>query len=176
MPTSYNNGKQAILDWIKANIKPCELILDIGPGEGTYADLLHPMGYKNICAVEVFKPYIEQFGLNAKYKAVHNGNVCDLPSRYFDPFSLIIMGDVLEHMDWAEAHKLLFMLITHTKVRGIVVAVPFLYAQGEVNGNFYEIHRQPDLTPEVMTQRYPYLKLLTSDGVIGVYTYLKEKS
>jgi hypothetical protein len=50
-----------------------------------------------------------------------------------------------------------------------MIAVPYMYRQGEWEGNVYETHWQPDLTPEVMALRYPELKLLVGDAVYGYY-------
>ena len=36
-------------------------------------------------------------------------------------------------------------------------------------GNHYQIHLQPDLTPELMLQRYPSLKLLIGNKRYGYY-------
>jgi hypothetical protein len=35
--------------------------------------------------------------------------------------------------------------------------------------NVYEIHKQPDLTPEIVLERYPMLKLLYKNSKYGYY-------
>jgi len=50
-----------------------------------------------------------------------------------------------------------------------MIAVPFLYEQGEWEGNVYETHHQPDLTPAIMQERYPELNLLIGDNAYGYY-------
>jgi hypothetical protein len=50
-----------------------------------------------------------------------------------------------------------------------MIAVPYLYEQGEEFGNIHETHLQPDLTPEIMLERYPDLKLIYGDENYGYY-------
>jgi hypothetical protein len=75
------------------------------------------------------------------------------------------MGDVFEHLTFNEARDLL----TRMNGKRVMIAVPYMYRQGEWEGNVYETHWQPDLTPEVMALRYPELKLLVGDAVYGYY-------
>ena len=49
------------------------------------------------------------------------------------------------------------------------MAVPYLWEQGPEFNNPYEIHLQPDLTPEIMSERYPSLKLLFGNEGYGYY-------
>ena len=39
----------------------------------------------------------------------------------------------------------------------------------EINENKYEIHLQSDLTPEIMSERYPKLELLIGNEKYGYY-------
>ena len=48
--------------------------------------------------------------------------------------------------------------------------------QGEYFGNKYETHHQPDLTPEVMSIRYPKLKMIYSNNEYGYYITDKDQS
>ena len=52
MPNSYTLFKQEIKQWFLENIPTSKRILDVGPGCGTYATLLHSIGYR-IDAVEI---------------------------------------------------------------------------------------------------------------------------
>jgi len=163
MPYSCNNYKQEVKDYIdnlfnNKNIK----ILDVGPGSGTYAKLLNE--YKNIDAVEVFESYIKQFNLTSLYNKVFISNILDFDCTDYD---LIIMGDVLEHLEIEEAQKLLPYLFSHCKE--IIIAVPYNYIQGVYEGNIYEEHKQEDLTLQNMETRYPTLKLLFGDETYGYY-------
>ena len=48
-------------------------------------------------------------------------------------------------------------------------AVPFMYPQGEIYGNPYEVHIQEDLTLEVFDQRYPGFKPIFIDSKYAYY-------
>ena len=58
--------------------------------------------------------------------------------------------------------------ITEKKIK-CLVAVPYEMEQGELEGNVYETHLQPDLTPDIMLERYPNLKLLIGNERYGYY-------
>ena len=45
MPHSYSLGKPEAVDYILKNVSKKAKILDVGPGVGTYSDLLTPHGY-----------------------------------------------------------------------------------------------------------------------------------
>ena len=174
MPASDPRGKVAIKSWILEQFNSADPILDVGPGEGTYYNMLKPLGFVNMSAVEIFEPYIRQFDLRAKYIQVINDNILNISDQVFNRFSLMILGDILEHLTFEEAHGLLTRVIKDTRVRGVIVSVPFLYPQGSVYGNAHEAHEQDDLTPEIMGLRYPYLNCLAIDGFIGVYIFLRD--
>jgi len=163
MPTSYNFFKQEIKQWFLENIPTSKRILDVGPGEGTYATLLHSIGYR-IDAVEVYEPYVQQFGLRRKYDNVYVKDILNFDIQDYD---VIILGDVLEHLDIPSAKELIWKIKKHNKQ--CVVAVPYTMPQGEVDGNIHEAHLQEDLTPEVMTLRYPELRCLYSNEHYGYY-------
>ncbi len=65
MPNSYSFFKSDIKQWFIDNIPTSKRILDVGPGQGTYSDLLKDLGYR-IDAVEVWAPYVDEFNLRAK--------------------------------------------------------------------------------------------------------------
>jgi len=77
------------------------------------------------------------------------------------------MGDVLEHIPANDAQA----LITKMEIEGkkCMVAIPYLYEQGEWEGNIYETHHQPDLTPQVMERRYPTLRHLRGNAEYAYY-------
>lgn len=146
-------------------------ILDVGPGIGTYADLL-PY-YENIDACEIFKKYIRRYKLQSKYRKVF----CqDIQSFEFDYYDLVIMGDVLEHIESEKAVILVNRILE--RCQEIIVKVPFSRRNRKTRaymGNEYEIHKQTDLRPEVMEERYPMLQPLfmmdkpSKEGWAGVY-------
>lgn len=163
MARSYEYFKQDIKDYLKNNFNRNHRVLDMGAGCGTYYDLLSD--YFNIIdAVEVYKPNIVNYNLESKYRKVYNMDICNFKLEYCD---IVIFGDVIEHLSVEDAQKVLKN--TYSKCKEMIVAVPYLYKQGEINGNIYEIHKQDDLTPKIMKQRYPYLKLLYGNDEYGYY-------
>ncbi len=135
-------------------------VLDVGAGSGTYADLLKiPMD-----AVEIWDPYIPQFNLAAKYNTIYQQSIMTVNILMYD---YIILGDILEHLTPSDATLLMGTIETYNIK--CLVAVPYLEHRGEYEGNIYETHHQPDLTPEVMANRYPNLKLLYGDDEYGYY-------
>ncbi len=140
MPTSDKQGK-FIAKALVSQAHPWE-IWDVGPGEGSYYDLLHdlPDRHPYWIAIEVWEPYIAQHGLRGKYDLVVNKDVRDIQLDCFpESDNLIIFGDVLEHMPEDDARQLI--LRAKQNFRWILVSIPIIHApQGEVNGNPYEAH------------------------------------
>ena len=163
MPYSYKKYKDDIKNWVYSNFDKNAKILDVGPGSGTYWDLLNKK-FKNIECVEIFKPYVKRFALDKKYK---NVNICDICDFKYENFDLIIFGDIIEHLEVSDAQRVLEY--AYTRCKNFIVAVPYLYEQGEYQGNTHEVHKQPDLTPEIVLERYPYLQLLYGDEMYGYY-------
>ena len=172
MPTSYPLYKDSVRNWFLENVPLNSRILDIGAGCGTYSDLLRGYGYK-MHAVEIWEPYIKQYDLNNKYSCVYKENILKMPFDLLDTYDFFILGDVLEHLSVEDAQWLMNFL----KIKGkkYLVAVPYLMFQEEYEGNKYETHLQPDLTPENMLERYPDLELLYGNGYYGYYTNKKQK-
>lgn len=147
---SYDDGKQEIVTWVKQNYPAGSTCLDVGACDGKWSDLLED--YLIMDAVEIFRPYVEENGLFRKYRGVLIGDVIDYRYNWYD---LVIFGDVIEHMQVRDAQKVLMYAARHC--RDLVVGVPFKYRQGAINGNPFEEHIQDDLTPELMSERYPML-------------------
>jgi autotransporter strand-loop-strand O-heptosyltransferase len=164
MPNSYSYFKSEIKQWFIDNIPTGTRILDVGPGQGTYSDLLRNLGYR-MDAVEIWAPYVDQFSLRAKYDNVYVGDILKFDVR---PYDFVILGDVLEHIPTDKAQELLTEFDLMEK--RFLVAVPYMMPQdGEEYGNEYETHHQADLTPEVMLARYPGLEKLYDNQWYGYY-------
>jgi len=168
MPFSNPLFREEIADFVKKTFPDFEktTILDVGPGIGTYADLLSE--YKNIDACEIYKRYIRRYGLQQKYRKVF----CqDIQSFEFDYYDLVIMGDVLEHIKTKQAIKVVNRILEHCQE--IIVKVPLQTRKRKTRpylGNIYEVHQQIILTPKIMKRRYPMLQpLYEKDGKAGVY-------
>lgn len=141
MPYSTGIFKKETIDYIKENFDKDTRILDIGAGAGGYAGYLAEAGYHNLDCLEVFEPYVEMFDLKTKYNNVYVDNVLNKDSEFFKQFDLIVMGDVLEHIDYETSKDFMKRL----NVTNLIVALPFSGEQGEVYGNIHETHLQTDL-------------------------------
>lgn len=162
MPYSSTAFKEEVKRHILSNIKPNEKILDVGAGAGTYGKMLGDYFY--IDAIEIYDPYIEKFNLHEIYRNVYNANILAFD---FSPYNYIIMGDILEHIPKYEAMNLVKKI--NDAGKKCLIAVPYLYEQGEYDGNVHEIHHQPDLTNEIFLERYPSMHLLYKDDGYGYY-------
>jgi len=161
--TSYPFFKEEVRDYLKSKFTKNATVLDVGAGCGNYYNLLHDF-YNNMDAVEVFKPNIENYELEKKYREVYNIDIKDFKHCDYD---VIIFGDIIEHLTIKEAEKVLKYAYKHCQE--MIVAVPYMCVQGEYGGNVYEIHKQDDLTPENVLERYPMLKLLCGNTEYGYY-------
>ena len=164
MPYSYTLYKEEVKQHFLDNLQRDIRILDVGPGCGTYSHLLKEH-FPNIDAIEIFENYIHQFDLKSKYNKVILGNVMDFED--ISNYDYIILGDVLEHLSISDAIGLM-NIIRYFDIL-CLVAVPYNYEQGTYMDNVYETHLQPDLTHEIVLQRYPKLKLLIGDDKYGYY-------
>ena len=169
MPHSYNFYKEDIKEWIIKNVPRHKRILDVGPGVGTYSTMLRTHGYR-MDAVEIFAPYIKKYDLINKYDNVFVDDICKFDFKDYD---FIILGDVLEHLHKEDAIDLYKRMVEQRKE--FLVAVPWMMEQGEHEGNIYETHHQPDLTPEVLKKRYPKLKRAFENEYYGYYYHLNGK-
>lgn len=155
--------ESAVTDFIREKFDPNIRILDVGPNDGRWSFYLKRF-FNNIDAVEVFEPYVEKYDLKNKYNNVF---VSDINDFEFDYYDLIILGDVLEHIEIEKAQKLVKRL--NDKCGQLIIIVPYEFSQDEVDKNEYQIHRQEDLTKAIMQTRYPELDLLMCDEARGVY-------
>ena len=166
MPFSSESGKQYIKD---LNLTG-EKILDVGAGCGTYRKLLPNLG-THWTAVEVWEPYIREYGLNSMYNEVI---IEDVRKIDFAKYDIAFVGDVLEHMTELEAIN----LVTKLKecARTIVVSIPLgYYPQDEYAGNPYEKHIEDHWTHDRVLSAFGKPWAHTIDKEIGIYVYRKLK-
>lgn len=163
MATSYAMFKKEITDFLKFTFDKDATILDVGAGEGTYLPYLQDY-FTNIEAVEVFLPNIINYDLENRYKKVYN---IDIRNFTYDYYDIIIFGDVIEHLEVKEAQKVLKYALERCKQ--LIVAVPYKAQQGIEEDNIYEIHKQDDLTDQIMKERYPFLINVYKNRKYGYY-------
>lgn len=145
---SYEKGKAEVLAYIKKSFKEGQTCLDVGACDGKWGKLLN--GYLATDAVEIFKPNIEKHDLKSIYRRVFEGGIQDYEYEWYD---LIIFGDVIEHLTVSDAQRVL--KYAYTRCSDLIIAVPYLYTQGELYGNPWERHIQNDLTDKLFNERYP---------------------
>lgn len=168
MAGSFEYFKKDIAEYLENKFTDIARVLDVGVGSGTYYNLLGNY-FKNIDGVEVFKPNIEKYELEKKYNKVYNVDIKDFEYDFYD---IIIFGDIIEHLEVEDAQKVLEY--AKDRCREMIVAVPYCYEQGVEEDNVYEIHKQADLTPENVLERYPMLELLYGNSFYGYYIKRKK--
>lgn len=150
---SYDYGKDEVCKWIRKNFNPDSTILDMGACDGKWRKLLYE--YPKVDGVEIFNKnyaYLKAAGI---YRNLYFHDARTLQYRWYD---LVIFGDIIEHMTPSDARGMLDY--AKPRCRDMIIAVPFLYKQGAIYGNPYEVHVQDDLTPELFEERYPGYSVL----------------
>lgn len=165
MPGSYTLFDKDIRAYVEREFpeKNKTVILDVGAGYGKYRELL--FDFPHMDAVEVWEPYIEEFSLADKYGRIYLNDVRELPEELFNGYSLVILGDVLEHMTTEEAQSLIDRCVS----TNVLIAVPYHYHQHPVLGNPFEEHKQDDLSHEVFCERYPGFTTILRNEYYGIY-------
>lgn len=165
MPWSSSEGK----DWVVQRVRELQpaSILDIGPGAGTYAQLLRPVldPATKFHAIEIHEPYVERFGLRDLYDRIDIG---DARTVKFPRLDVVILGDVLEHLTLSEAEDVWFKARAAAKL-AVFLSIPIVpYPQGECEGNPHEAHIETWSHDRVMTE-LDGIKEFATHSEIGVY-------
>ena len=159
---SYNWGKSDVTHWIKENFPEGSTCLDVGACDGIWHSWIGP--HLVMDAVEAFGPNINFHNLTRKYRKVYEIDIDDFRYAHYD---LIIFGDVIEHMEVEKAQRVL--KYAWDRCDDMIIGVPYMYPQDELYGNPYEVHKQPDLTPEIFDERYPGFELIKGSYFYGYY-------
>ncbi len=108
-------------------------ILDVGCGYGKHGVLLREYldPTPEIHGVEAWEPYVEAHRLRGIYDHLFVGDVLTFTETDLDPYDLVVMGDVIEHLDKVAAIEFI------GRVRGwLVIATPLVH-----------FHTDPHLPP-----------------------------
>lgn len=171
MPGSSNLGKLYTAMMLKKlhDAGSIERVVDFGCGRGTYKDLLGPHcpGTHWTC-VEIWKPYVEQFGLEQKYDRVLVEDCRRVDWSVLAPVGLAIFGDVLEHMMHEEAAEVIETALAHAPL--VLISIPVArFPQEATDSNPYEAHVKDDWNHYEVMRTFPAIAAFFIHGHIGVY-------
>lgn len=164
--------------WIRKTYPdPNIQILDMGCGVGKYGMMLRKY-YPNIDGLDIWPDHLSK--IKDLYRNVFIQDINDF--MYHTHYDIVIFGDVIEHMHIPHAQKAIKTACANSEE--VIISVPYLYGQGELYENKYEIHIQADLHPWNISTRYPEMNLLLSSfdeanykfRGIGVFTKTKPKN
>jgi 2-polyprenyl-3-methyl-5-hydroxy-6-metoxy-1,4-benzoquinol methylase len=151
MPTSASEAIPYIVEFLREEVPHPKRILDVGVGFGKLGFLIrdyfeakdHLRLTKDewrikIVGIEIYRKYISELQKYI-YDQILIGDVFDkLPT--LGKFDVALLGDILEHFEKEDGHRLLAELFKHTK--NIVVSTPSGYkAQSRIGGNSNEAHK-----------------------------------
>ena len=141
MPISIALGKPligAVLARLSARGQ-ARRVVDMGPGAGTYADLFRGLTPDATwCAVEVWGPYVEKYGLRDKYDQVIVADVRYLDFIKLGPSDVVLFGDMLEHMSANEARDVLARAAMKSRFMALSIPIGH-WPQDEIEGNPFEV-------------------------------------
>lgn len=166
---SSPNGKKEIKEWIEKQ-NDIKTIVDVGPGQGTYAKLL---GDKyNWIGIEAWKPYIEKYNLKDLYKEIIISDIKEL--NEFPKADCIIFGDVLEHLYKFQAIKIIGK--AEAIYKHVIISIPLgSLEQGSLENNSFETHlsnwSESDLD-EILGNKYKK-HIMQSEGSFRIGVFIK---
>lgn len=125
MSYSLRSGKEQTLAWFVNNQHEIKTVVDIGPGSGTYIELVKEQAGCCVDAqwigIEIWEPYIAQFRLKDRYNTIINADVRTVDWQQLNP-DVVIAGDVLEHMTKQDAVSLVDQVLAVAKT--LIVSIP----------------------------------------------------
>ena len=166
VPHSSREGKEWSAEQV-AGLAP-RRILDVGPGVGTYLDLLRPLlPASDWTGLEIHRPYAERYGLADRYDDLLIGDVRSFDWRAHGQWDLVIFGDVLEHLDLPHARRAWQWARAHSA--HVLGSLPIVHhPQGAHGGNVHECHRVTYDHARV-TRTFPGIVRHEAGRRIGVY-------
>ena len=166
VPHSSREGKEWSAERV-AELSP-RRVLDVGPGVGTYVDLLRPLlPASRWFGLEIHRPYAERYQLGDRYDDLLIGDVRELDWRAHGRWDLVIFGDVLEHLDLPDARRAWQCARRHSA--HVLASLPIVhYPQGPHDGNVHECHRVT-YDHELVARAFPGIVRHETGRQIGVY-------
>lgn len=172
MPTSSKAGKSWTVNWVKTNKEKIKRVLDLGCGEGTYANYIKKKNNLLLnsiwVGIEIHSPYIEKYKLNEKYDKIINYDIRQLNFDELGEFDLCFLGDVLEHMTKEESIAVVKNVLDYCK--RIIISIPVVYFPGAPHeDNPYEAHIKDDWSDLEVKESFPCILDSYREKAIGVY-------
>jgi predicted TPR repeat methyltransferase len=157
-----------ILDKVR-DINPTS-VLDIGCGAGKWGVELSALGY--MCdGIEAWNSNILQYNLRSIYRTVYNADVKDFDFSNLN-YDCVILGDVLEHLEFQEACTLIEKL---KKFKNIFLILPISVCvqDGNALGNPYETHKYHWSDKEVRDiLKFNLMNICVNDnGLVAIGSY-----
>ena len=172
MPKSSKEGKDIIRNWLLEFNNTVSKVIDLGPGRGTYhkyyARKAHILNHAYWIGIEVWEPYLKEFGLKDIYNEMYIEDVRFFNFSKIGNIDLVFAGDVLEHMTKEEAIQVVSEVLKYSKK--LIISIPIIYhPQDAYEGNPFEIHIKDDWSHEEVLNTFPHIKKHHKGEAIGVY-------
>ena len=157
------------IDWIKEKVSLInpKSILDIGAGAGKYGKIVKNIFPEcTISAIEVWKPYIDEFDLENIYDYLYVNDAREY--KFETSYDIIFLGDILEHMTEKEAIDLWNNCLNYSKY--VILSIPTIhYPQGHEHDNPYEEHIVDDWSHEKVINAFECIKEFKNFDVTSSY-------
>lgn len=174
MPTSSNEGKEIIRQWVSSFAANVNTVLDLGVGQGTYHKMFTKRKFGNLLShanwigVEAWNPYIEEFELNKRYNKIINDDIRKVDFSALGDIDLVFAGDVLEHMTKEESILVVNRLLVNCK--RIIISIPIVhFPQEQINDNPFEEHVKDDWSNQEVLESFSNITATWLGQTIGVY-------
>jgi len=152
--------------------RPNLKVLDVGVGMGKWSKLVRET-VNTIHGVEAFEPYVERFKLESLYDKIYIQDIREF--EYEEKYDVAILGDVLEHLEYEDAIKLILKLKAKIPVIFLTIPISDCPQDGALYGNDYETHRYQWNDTQIQTELS--FKLLSAGrdpgcfAVVGTYMW-----
>jgi 2-polyprenyl-3-methyl-5-hydroxy-6-metoxy-1,4-benzoquinol methylase len=169
MPHSAEEGRDIMVSWMMTQ-NP-KSVLDIGVGAGTYARPWQHLTTTRpfMIGIEAWEPYVAQFDLRSKYDHLMIKDVRDLPYAAWPRTDIVILGDVLEHMDRVDAIKVWTKAYAAAR-KAVYLSIPIVHCpQGPEHGNPFEAHVIENWNAEQVLHTFPGITWHWHGSVVGRY-------
>jgi len=171
MPKSSKEGKDIIRNWLLDFNDTVSRVVDLGPGRGTYhkyyARKARILTHAHWIGIEVWEPYLEEFGLKDIYNEVYVEDVRLFDFSKIGDVDLVFAGDILEHMTKEEAIHVVSEVLKYSKK--IIISIPIIHFPQHSDVNPYEIHVKDDWSHQEVLDTFPHIKRHHKGEAIGVY-------